>query len=224
MRWGTSAAVILRQQSLIPGAAGPRFGAARCGACVLFFGSAYGAIMGTFGGVAGERLWQVVYSAVKVPMLLLVTFFIGLPSFFVFNTLCGLRDDFRQALRALWATQAVLTIILASLAPYTLLWYASSSDYETAVLFNGLMFAVASLAAQWLLRRRYRPLVARNRRHRFLLRVWLVLYVFIGVQMAWVLRPFVGNPQQPTEFLREEAWDNAYVIVFRTLCHVLGLR
>ena len=68
-----------------------------------------------------------------------------------------MRDDFARVVAALLATQAGLTVILASLAPFTAFWYVSGSDYQPAILFNGLMFAVASLSAQWLLRREYRP-------------------------------------------------------------------
>ena len=47
----------------------------------------------------GGSLWQI------------FTFpWIGLPSFFVLNTLFGLRRDFGQAVRALMATQAGLAI------------------------------------------------------------------------------------------------------------------
>jgi hypothetical protein len=180
---------------------------------ILVFGVAYGTAMGTFGGVFGERFWQVAYSAAKVPLLLLVTFCIGLPSFFVLNTLYGLRDDFGEAVRALLATQAGMTLILASLAPFTMLWYASSADYSSATLFNGGMFAVATFSAQWLLRQFYRPLIARRPRHRWLLRGWLVIYAFVGIQMAWVLRPFIGDPRQPVQFFRDDAWGNAYVAV-----------
>src|SRR5829696_1564831 len=158
---------------------------------LIVYGLLYGATMGTFGGVRGERALQVLYSAVKVPLLLLVTFGLSLPSFFVLNTILGVRDDFPHVLRALVATQAVLTTILASLAPFTAFWYASSADYPAALLFNAAMFGVASVAAQWMLRRSYRPLIAANPRHRTLLRAWLVIYAFVGIQMAWVLRPFV---------------------------------
>ena len=189
---------------------------------LVVFGLFYGATMGTFGGVRGERVLQVLYSSVKVPLLLLVTFALSLPSFFVLNTILGVRPDFPQVLRALVGTQAVLTTILASLAPFTAFWYAASADYNAALLFNALMFAVASVAAQWMLRRAYRPLVARNARHRTLLRAWLVIYAFVGIQMAWVLRPFVGNPHSPTTFFREGAWGNAYVEVARIVGRVLG--
>jgi len=181
--------------------------------CGLFYGS----VMGTFGGVTGDRLWQVVYSAVKVPLLLGVTFLLSLPSFFVLNTLLGVRDDFAAVLRALLASQAGLTVILAALAPYTVLWYASFTGYAAALLFNALMFAVASIAAQGLLWRSYQPLIARRPVHRWLLRLWLVVYAFVGIQMGWVLRPFVGVPGLPVRFFREDTWDNAYVIVARLI-------
>ena len=49
------------------------------------------------------------------------------------------------------ATQAGLTVILTSLAPITAFWYVSGTAYQPAILFNGVMFAVASLGAQWIL-------------------------------------------------------------------------
>lgn len=176
---------------------------------VLVCGLAYGAVMGTF----GARGLQVVFSALKVPVLLAAAGALSLPSFFIMNTLLGVRDDFGEALRAVIAAQAGLTVILVALAPITLFWYASSADYRAAILFNALMFAVATVGAQVLLRRAYRPLVARNPAHRWLLRAWVVIYAFVGVQMAWVLRPFIGDPNGPVEFFRAGAWDNAYVIV-----------
>jgi hypothetical protein len=191
-------------------------------ALVLVFGMTYGAVMGTYGGLAGDRVLQVVYSAVKVPILLLATFALSLPSFFVLNTLLGLRTDFGNALRALLAAQAGLTIALVALAPLTLLWYASSDAYHAAILFNGLMFAVASAGAQVMLRRAYRPLVERDPRHLVLLRFWLILYAFVGIQMGWLLRPFLGDPSKPVQFFREDTWGNAYVIVARMIVEQFG--
>jgi hypothetical protein len=195
---------------------------AQLGIMVAVFGITYGAVMGSFGGMLGEHFLQVVYSAVKVPFLLLGTFVLSLPSFFVVNTLFGLRSDFSHSLRALLATQAGLTIILASFAPFTILWYASSSNYRGAILFNTLMFGCASFTAQWLLRRFYEPLIRRNPRHRLLLRAWLVIYAFVGIQMAWVLRPFIGYPDAPTQFFRQDAWGNAYVRLANILWSFLG--
>jgi len=174
-------------------------------------GLAYGGVMGAF----GWRPRQMAYSAIKVPLLLTATLALSLPSYFVLNTLLGLRSDFAAAWRAVAASQAGLTIILVSLAPITAFWYTSSANYRSAILFNALMFAVASVGAQGMLRRSYRPLIARDPKHRWLLRAWIVLYAFVGIQMGWNLRPFIGTPDEPTRFFREGSWENAYVIVGR---------
>jgi hypothetical protein len=191
---------------------------------ILGFGIFYGAVMGCYGGVGGEHVRQPLYSGVKVPILLLITFGLSIPSFYVLNLLMGLAEDFAEVLRALIATQAVLTIVLASLAPFTVLWYASFTDHDHAILFNAGMFAVASFTAQWVLRRYYRPLISRNERHRWLLRLWLVIYAFVGIQMGWVLRPFIGDPGLPTTFFRADSWGNAYVFVVTKVWEALGGR
>ena len=46
---------------------------------------------------------------------------------------------------------------------------------------------------------------------------WLAIYVFVGIQMAWVLRPFVGDPRLPAQFFREHSWGNAYDVVARLI-------
>jgi hypothetical protein len=115
-----------------------------------------------------------------------------------------------------------VAIVLAALAPYTVLWYASSASYHEAILFNALMFGVASAAAQWVLRRRYAPLIASNPRHRIMVRVWLGVYAFVGIQMGWILRPFIGQPGRTVSFFREDTWGNAYVIVAELIWRWVG--
>jgi hypothetical protein len=184
---------------------------------LVLCGLLYGGVMGSFGG----RPLQAVYSALKVPLLLLATLALSLPSYFVANTLLGLRSDFNQAVRAIVTAQAVLTVVLAALAPLTLFWYASSQHYQAAILFNAAMFAVASLASQVALARAYRPLIARSPKHRRLVRAWIVIFAFVGIQMGWTLRPFIGSPEQPVRFFRGGELENAYVIVARMIWEIL---
>lgn len=187
-------------------------------AIVATFGALYGATMGWYGG----RPLQATYSALKLPLMLAASFAISLPPFFVANTLFGLRDDFRRVVGALAATQAGLTLILASLAPVTAFaYFALGLDHRRAVLLNGLMFALASLGAQAILRRSYRELIAARPAHRAMLRAWLAVYVFVGIQMGWVLRPFIGDPGLKTQFFRKDSWTNAYVVVWNMVAGVL---
>lgn len=199
-------------------------GVARLVACVVVFGSLYGAAMGLYRASNALPEWelQLLYSAIKAPLLILGAFVVSLPTFFVVSTLLGLRQDFAQAAGALVNAQAAMAVTLASLAPLTLLFYASSDDYRQALLFNGAAFAVASAAGQLVLRGRLRPLIRRNPRHRLLMRWWAVAYVFVAVQLAWLLRPFIGSSSLEVTFLRPEAWDNAYVIVAKLLWRTLA--
>ena len=184
---------------------------------LVIFGGWYGAVMGTYGGIQPAHWRQMFYSAVKVPLLLSVTFCLILPSFYVLNSLLGLRQDFDRAISAVFGAQAVLTVILAALVPFCAFVYVCGCSYDDAIAFNGLMFSVASIGGQFALRRSFRPLVAQDRRHRWTLRAWLAIYVFVGIQMGWTLRPFIGNPYMPTRFLRTEALSNAYVAVAKIL-------
>ena len=184
---------------------------------VLCFAPLYGAFMGSFHLVSVLRLWQVVYSAAKVPLLLLATSLICMPAFFVANTILGLRRDFAEALQAILAGQAALSITLAACGPVTRFWYFSTDSYRAALLFNAGVFFVATLAGHGVMLRYYRPLIRRHHHHRLALYGWLALYMFVGIQMGWTLRPFVGSPNSPTTFFRQEPFSNAYVVVARLL-------
>jgi hypothetical protein len=181
----------------------------------------YGAVMGTSGNVIAGRPLQILYSAIKLPLLLATAFAIGIPSFFILNTLLGVREDFGQVLRALATSGAAFTISLASLAPLTLLWYISTRNHELHILFNAAMFALASVGSQSLLRQHYARLILRSRTHAWLLKLWLFIYAFVGIQAGWVLRPFIGDPGRATQFLRDDPWTNAYVWLARTMWKVI---
>jgi len=192
---------------------------------VIVLGPIYGAAMGSYAWLDGHRefhqqILQMIYSGLKVPLLLGVTVTVSLPSIFVINSLTGLRDDFRASLSAIISAQAGLSIILVSLSPITVLFYVSntaSQAYPMAILFNALMFTVASIAAQRLLAKWYAPLIKKNPRHRSMMALWIFVYAFVGIQLGYVLRPFVGSPTKATTLLRENPFENAYVRVWN-LC------
>ena len=76
-----------------------------------------------------------------------------------------------------------------------------------------LLFLLAVLGGQMTLGRHYRSLIARNPLHRWGRVAWLSVYVFVAIQMAWMLRPFVGEPTLVTRFIRGGELGNAYVEV-----------
>src|SRR5262245_22753875 len=109
---------------------------------LLGAGLLYGAVMGSY----SLRPLQMLYSALKVPLLVTVSGLICLPNLFVLNTLLGLRQDLAAVLRGAALAQGTVSISLAALAPITVIAYLSLSDYADAVVFNGLVFFAAAIA------------------------------------------------------------------------------
>ena len=175
---------------------------------ICLFGGLFGAAVGSFGGI---RPLQMIFSAVKFPILLLLSLGLTIPSFYVLNALLGTHDDFRASMRAIMATQTVMTIFLAALAPLTVVWYASGSSYTSARVFNISIFACCAWYGWVMMGRFYRPLVASNPMHSRLIKIWIFQFVFVAIQLSWVLRPLIGKTSRPTTFLRDEAWGNAYL-------------
>ncbi len=204
----------------------------RAGACswkvlvgvIALFAPIYGAVMGAYSFAGPERLLQVFYSAVKVPALLLVTTGLCLPGFFVLSTVAGVRDDFRASVGAILSGQAAMSVMLASLAPVVAVVYVSGVSYSLALVTNAGMFLIGTAAAQFVMRRDYRKLIERRPQHRGLFWLWAVAYTFVGIQMGWTLRPFVGSPEWFPTFVRQEAFTNAYVEVWAILQRALGVR
>lgn len=187
----------------------------RCALIVLIASPVYGLAMGSYSVTSPDRIAFAISSAAKLPFLVLVSAAICLPGFFVLNAAAGLRDDFREALRAIAAGQAAVALTLAALSPLVLVMYSAVASHRVALLWNMASFTLAAGVGQVVMLRRYRPLIRRAPRHRSMLVCWLALYAFVGMQMGWTLRPFVGTPGTPFQVFRDGAFTNAYVAVWR---------
>ncbi len=208
-------------------------------AAIVLAGAVYGGVMGTFQLTSLARLPLVAFSAFKVPILIVLTTAICLPAYFVLNTILGLREDFPRALRAVLIGQTAQAIALASLAPLVLVAYASGVTHGQAQLASALNFLLATGVGQVVLIRHYRVLIredgempraagrgasgggeangGRGAKHRIMLWTWVVIYAFVGIQLGWILRPYIGVPGLPVQFFREDAFSNAYVYFLRLI-------
>lgn len=184
---------------------------------IVCAGFGYGLAMGSYAGAEAA-----LYAALKVPLLVSGSMLICLPSFYVLLAVLGLAEDFSAACRGIVSAQSTLAVVLLALAPVTLLAYQVSDNYHAAKLLNGGMFALGAFGAQHTLARHYRPLLARDKRHRIALVLWPMLYFFVAAQLAYALRPFIGNPRFETQFLREDWMGNVYLDLLWALRGALG--
>ncbi|WP_165063840.1 hypothetical protein [Paludisphaera rhizosphaerae] len=191
----------------------------------------HGVCMGTFAVLSskGPGLSQVVASMVKVPLLFYLTLLVTLPSLYVFNALVGSRLTFASMFRLLSATLGVNVAVLASMGPIVAFFSVCTTSYPFMVLFNVAVFAASGfLALAFLLQTLQRLNLAQSleqtpelgspeesvgaieatsdqllaKHVRTIFRLWVVLFGLVGAQMAWVLRPFIGNPDVPFTWFR----------------------
>ncbi len=194
-------------------------------------GLIYGACMGLFSVMGHDtaRWMQIPASMVKVPALFLLTLVITVPSLYTFNALVGSRLKMLPVIRLLTASVAVMLAVLASLGTIVAFFSVSTTSYPFMVLLNVAVFAISGLLGlRFLLQTLHRmsvaalgeenvlpvdggaqvafapplPVAPVSRSVKVVFRIWLIVFGLVGAQMGWVLRPFIGNPNQPFTWLR----------------------
>ena len=117
---------------------------------LLVLGMFYGLCMGVFAVITRWGTdkaimgWQqAAASAVKVPLLFLLTLLVTLPSLYVFNALVGSRLTLGAVLRLLVAALAVMLALQASFGTIIVFFSVSTTSYAFMVLLNVVLFAVS---------------------------------------------------------------------------------
>lgn len=193
---------------------------------IIIFGAAAGLSMGLYTG--GLHL---VYVATKIPLLLLASLAIVLPSMQVLGRFAGCSLDLVSTSQLALATIARTAIVAGSLAPVTAYFaltlpQASASAYRAVVLSQVFTFAVAGSIGVATLSSRLGELLPDKGKRRRLILLWLAIYSFVGAQVTWLLRPLLGTPGLPVEYFRSYGErlgleSNFYTSVYRLLLNLL---
>ena len=183
----------------------------------------YGAIIGSTHSVL-----QTVSSAIKLPALYLLTLLICLPTLYFMDVVLGSKRTFGQYLALLLASVSMMSVMLFGLAPVTLFFRLSIDDYWFFLLLNiiflgftgvvGIKFFYSSMMN--LIDKEKLGQAVKNRYK--LITGWLFLFGFVGSQLAWTLRPFVGTPEEPFALFREIE-SNFYIQVIYIIGKFLGI-
>ncbi len=195
----------------------------------------YGAVLG-----ASHSAVQALSSAVKLPILFVVTIAICLPTLYLFNLVFGARLSVSQALALVLLAVTVTSVLSLTFAPISLFFLVTAPQYEFYKLLNvaillltalvGLRFLISGMnGLNRLARLGAQPSEERdpaqsaqsegNTAAPTLLYVWVLLFGFVGTQLGWTLRPFVGSPGEPFQIFRPIG-GNFYVDIVRTIAHM----
>ena len=189
---------------------------------------------GLYGATIG--LWraplQGLFTAVKFPLLMLLTTLANALLNGMLAQLMGLRLSFRQSALAVTASFAVTSIVLASLSPVTLFMLFNTPPLEAGrevlshnftLIAHVALIAFAGVVGNVTLFRLLAHLCGSRAAAGKVLAAWLLGNLFLGAQLSWVMRPFIGSPGLPVQFLRPHAFQgNFYESVFRSLMNLLA--
>ena len=188
--------------------------------CSSIFFAVYGGIIGS------SHSWmQALSSAVKLPALYLITLIICFPTLYFFNILFGSRKTVGQHFAMLLTAVSVISVLLFSFAPITLFFLISTHNYQFYKLLNVVVFAITGFIGIKFLYQGMGMLSKEDEEGQntrmSILRFWLILYAFVGTQLAWTLRPFFGSPNTTFELFREMQ-GNFYLDIFQAFGEILG--
>lgn len=195
---------------------------------ILVGAGLYGAAMGWW-----RDPQQALYVAIKFPLIILLTVFGNALLNGMLAPLLGLNIPFRQSFSAILMSFTIASAILGAFSPIIafMVWNTPGitaktsvgSAYSFIMLTHVAVIALAGVSGNLRLSQLLGQLSENQAAARRVLVAWLAGNLFLGSQLSWILRPFIGSPGLPVEFFRATAFHgNFYEAVFHSLTNIFG--
>jgi hypothetical protein len=188
----------------------------------------YGAAMGWW-----RSPEQALFTAIKFPLIILLTTVGNALINGMLAPLLGLNIPFRQSFAAIIMSFTVAGAILGAFSPLIafMTWNTppmslqavSGPGYSLIKLTHVVVIAFAGTTGN---ARLFQLLLKLSGDHAIASRVlfaWLAGNLFLGSQLSWILRPFIGSPALPVEFIRSAALHgNFFENVFHSFLQIFN--
>ena len=168
--------------------------------------------------------------AIKFPIIILLTTLGNGLLNGMLAPLLGMNLGFRQSMQAVLMSFTIACIILGSFSPlvFFLVWNSPAMSahvpgvYSFFLLAHVVIIAFAGITANLRLVQLLQRLSGSVAVGRRVLFAWLTVNLLLGSQLCWILRPFIGAPGLPVQFLRPDAFQgNFYETVLRALQNLI---
>ncbi len=175
------------------------------------FSCVYGLVMGSYNGFL-----QAISSGIKVPFFFSLTLLVCFPVFFIIQFVLGSKLGFWQMLNVILSGFVMITLVMVAFAPIVIFFLVTGDSYAFLKLLHVAIFAVSGFFGMKTMvdalrysceKRNVYPKVGV-----VVFRFWLVILAFVGMQLAWNLRPFIGSRGLPFEMFRQHE-GNFYLAV-----------
>ncbi|MEM7802740.1 MAG: actin-binding WH2 domain-containing protein [Chloroflexota bacterium] len=174
---------------------------------------------------SNSSLAQAISSAVKLPIMFLATLFICAPTLYFFNVFFGSSQSIGQNIALILTAITVTSVLVFAFAPVTLFFLLATSQYQFFKLLNVAIFSLAGSLGLLFLSQGMKIVShdsAEGATSRlWVMRIWMFLYAFVGSQLAWTIRPFIGAPNIEFELFRQLG-GNFYTNIYASIGEILG--
>jgi hypothetical protein len=117
------------------------------------------------------------------------------------------------------------TLVVCSPTLIVVFFLLTTSNYQFFKLMNVMIFAICAIVGVVFLSQGMKIVSTAGKEgttaRRWLIWLWVIVYAFVGSQMAWTLRPFIGAPSMEFELFRQLG-GNFYTNVFASIGEILG--
>lgn len=188
---------------------------------IFLFSFLYGVVMGSYNGFL-----QSLVSGFKVPVLLFMALFICFPAFYVIQYMLGSRMEFRQMITMVLSGFIVLTTIMLSFSPIVIFFMITGNNYSFLKLLHVAIFAFSGVFGMRTMiealkfsceKKNVYPKIGLK-----IFKFWVIVFAFVGMQLAWNLRPFLGDKYQEFELFRARE-GNFYLAVIQSGLDMFGV-
>jgi len=169
---------------------------------LVVFAFAYGLAMGAYNNVL-----QAIVAGVKVVVLFSLVLVICFPAFFIIQLILGSKLKVHQMLSIILAGFMLTTAIMVSFIPIVVFFLLTGGNYYFIQLlhigifvFSGI-FGMKTIVDALIYSCEKKNVYPRTGVVVF--RFWIVIIAFVGIQLAWNLRPFMGDRNEPFKLFRK---------------------
>lgn len=175
---------------------------------------AFGAAVGAWRGGL-----QIVFGAMKMPIGIVGTLALAAPAFYALAAVFGRAWPLRSVLSLVLSAGARFALVLLAMTPPLWLTINFGAPYEAIKLAATLAYGLAGLAGLEVLVRG----LGDGPGGRTTITLFVGVFLLIGAQNAWVLRPYLGTPGQTEVQLFTRAREGGLVVqLYRSVRHLLG--
>lgn len=153
---------------------------------IMLLGGVFGAAVGSFMGNI-----HVVSVLIKFPILVLGTYLISSMVWYLFSARMTGSVTIMESILTVLLFLARFSLILVSTIPIVLFFIYTGIGHDGLLLLLLFLLTLSLLIASGYLFRIY-TLLHQKKPSVLLITVWVMLYALIGLQLSWMLRPWVG--------------------------------